>query len=86
MFKKKRKEAGPEHSSLRERNKAFICTMCGKRELDIENYGSLGNYSETCIVLHCYKSTLVIEGERLLIEYFTDVNMRITGCIHSIRF
>lgn len=60
--------------------------MNGTGELNIENYGSLGDYNEEKIVLHCYKCKMVIEGERLLIEYFTDIDMRITGNIHSIHF
>ncbi len=38
------------------------------------------------IVLNCYKCKMIIEGEGLLIEYFTDVDMKITGHIHSIHF
>lgn len=87
MFGKKRKmENHPPKPSFKELRKAFVCTMNGTRELQVENYGSLGDYSEKKIVLHCYKSKLIIEGEGLLIEYFTDIDMRITGRIHAIYF
>ncbi|MDO5147214.1 MAG: YabP/YqfC family sporulation protein [Eubacteriales bacterium] len=85
MFRKKKKSAA-QASSFLENRKSFVCTMCGQRELDIENYGTLGNYDERCVVLHGHKATMIIEGEGLLVEYFTDVDMRVTGYIHSIRF
>ena len=46
----------------------------------------LGDFSDKKIVLNCYKCKMIIEGEGLLIEYFTDVDMKITGHIHSIHF
>lgn len=87
MFRKKRKvEKESTAPSLKDSRKAFVCTMSGTQELNIENYGSLGDYNEKKIILHCYKCRMVIEGEKLLIEYFTDIDMRITGKIHSIHF
>ncbi|MCD8019353.1 MAG: YabP/YqfC family sporulation protein [Clostridiales bacterium] len=80
---KDRKQVKP---SLIESHRSFVCTMNGTRELNIENYGSLGDYSEEKIVLHCDKCQMVIEGEKLLIAYFTDIDMRITGRIRSIHF
>lgn len=87
VFGKKRKtEKSIPKPTLKETHRAFVCTMNGTRELQIENYGSLGDYSEKKIVLHCYNSKMVIEGDGLLIEYFTDIDMRITGKIHTIHF
>lgn len=87
MFKKKKKENQEGvRTSVKDRRRAFVCTMNGTGELNIENYGLLGDYNEEKIVLHCYNCRMVIEGERLLIEYFTDIDMRITGKIHSIHF
>ena len=64
----------------------FVCSINGTKEVSVENYGSLGDLSDKKIVLNCYKCKIVIEGEGLLIEYFTDVDMKITGHIHSIHF
>lgn len=69
-----------------ERKQSFVCSVNGTKEISIENYGSLGDFSEKRIVLNCYKCKMVIEGENLLIEYFTDVDMKITGRIHAIYF
>ena len=79
--KDKRKKDNP---SIKDRSRAFVCTMNGPYEVNIENYGSLGDYNEKRIVLHAWKCTIVIEGERLLIDYFTDIDMKITGRIRSI--
>ena len=62
-----------------ERKSPFVCSVNGAKEISIENYGSLGDFSDKKIVLNCYKCKMVIEGEGLLIEYFTDVDMKITG-------
>lgn len=69
-----------------ERKQSFVCSVNGTKEISIENYGSLGDFSDKRIVLNCYKCKMVIEGENLLIEYFTDVDMKITGRIHAIYF
>ncbi|MCI6859433.1 MAG: YabP/YqfC family sporulation protein [Eubacterium sp.] len=68
------------------RNKEVVCTVNGTREIFIENYGSLGDFTDGKIILHCFRCDLVIEGKGLVIEYFTDMDMKITGCIQSIRF
>lgn len=82
--KKKKKDATPEF--IKDRTRVFVCTQTGTGELNIENYGSLGDYSDTHIVLHAYRCDIVIEGEKLLIQYFTDIDMKITGRIHSIHY
>lgn len=69
-----------------ERKQSFVCSVNGTKEISIENYGSLGDFSDKRIVLNCYKCKMIIEGENLLIEYFTDVDMKITGRIHAIYF
>lgn len=69
-----------------EKRQSFVCSVNGTKEISIENYGSLGDFSDKRIVLNCYKCKMVIEGENLLIEYFTDVDMKITGRIHTIYF
>lgn len=87
MFGRKKKEPDRSpRSSLKENRQAFVCTMQGTGEINIENYGTLGDYSEEKIVLHGYRCKMTIEGERLLIDYFTDIDMKITGKIRSIHF
>ena len=87
MFGKKKKESAEKQKpSFRDTCKAFVCTMNGREELQVENYGSLGDYNEDKIVLLCHKCTMVIEGEGMQIEYFTDIDMKVTGRIQSVHF
>ena len=90
MFGRKKKEekknVTSERPSLRETRRAFMCTIHGTGEINVENYGTLGDYSEEKIVLNGYRCKMTIEGEKLLIDYFTDVDMKITGKIRSIHF
>ena len=51
-----------------ERKSPFVCSVNGAKEISIENYGSLGDFSDKKIVLNCYKCKMIIEGEGLLIE------------------
>ena len=46
MFGKKREKKENGKPSWKENHRAFVCTMNGTRELQIENYGSLGDYDE----------------------------------------
>ena len=85
-IKKKKSRDESEKSLFRDAGKAFVCTMNGRGEMQIENYGSLGDYDEGKIILHCHKCTMTIEGEKLQIAYFTDIDMRITGKIRSVHF
>ena len=71
---------------MMERKQQFVCSVNGTKEISIENYGSLSDFSDKKIILNCHKCKMVIEGENLLIEYFTDVDMKITGRIHAIHF
>ena len=65
MFGKKKKSRDESEKSLfRDAGKAFVCTMNGRGEMQIENYGSLGDYDEGKIILHCHKCTMTIEGEK----------------------
>lgn len=85
------KSAGQENQlqkrkSFPGRDREMVCTVSGTREVCVENYGSLGDFSEEKIILNGYKSRMVVEGERLGIEYFTDVDMKITGRLRAIRF
>jgi len=85
MFWHKNNKTLKDHPSIADRERSFVCTMHGPFELFIENYGSLGDYDEEHIVLQAWKSTLIIEGERLFIEYFTDIDMKVTGRIRRLQ-
>lgn len=63
-----------------------VLTLTGSRELFIENYKCIRRYQDTCILLFSKQNKIQIEGSRLEIVYYTDVEMKITGKICRIIF
>lgn len=72
----------PKDLSYRE----SVLTLTGSRELYIENYKCIRQYRDTCIILLSGQNKIQIEGSRLMIVYYTDVEMKITGNICRILF
>ncbi len=65
---------------------AFILSMTGNREALIENYRGILEYTDTCILLQTKSGQVRFEGCNLVIEYYTNENMKITGHIISVIF
>ena len=65
---------------------ALIVTLTGNREAYVENYRALLGYTEEMIVIQGKKETVTIKGRDFLIQYFTNDDMKITGCIFSIEY
>lgn len=63
-----------------------VLTLTGSRELYIENYKCIRQYQDTCIILLSKQNKIQIEGRKLVIVYYTDVEMKITGVICRILF
>ena len=63
-----------------------VLTLTGSRELYIENYKCIRQYQDTCIILLSRQNKIKIEGTKLMIVYYTDVEMKITGNICNILF
>lgn len=72
----------PKDLSYRE----SVLTLTGSRELYIENYKCIRQYQDTCIILLSRQNKIQIEGTHLVIAYYTDVEMKITGNICRILF
>ena len=66
--------------------KEAVLTLTGSRELYIENYKCIRKYEDTCILLLSPQNRIQIEGSGLMIDYYTDVEMKITGTICKISF
>lgn len=66
--------------------KEAVLTLTGSRELYIENYKCILQYQDTCIILLSKRNKIQIEGKNLLILYYTDVEMKISGTINKILF
>ena len=65
---------------------AFILTAVGNQELYIENYKGILEYTSNCIRIQGKNTYIVIEGKKLKIDYYTEEDMLIKGCIMSIQY
>ena len=65
---------------------AMKIALTGNREAWIENYRGLLEYTDSCIRLQGKHGQVRIEGKALCIEYYTNEDLKITGCFSSIKF
>lgn len=65
---------------------ASIMTVTGNREVWIENYRGILEYSNERIVLQGKTSQICMEGKRLSIDYYTNEDMKISGFFSGIHF
>lgn len=65
---------------------APIMTIMGKREICIENYKGIIEYTNELIRVQTKSGRIHIEGKHLNILYYTEDDMKITGCIQQIQF
>lgn len=61
-------------------------TLTGDKEAWIENYKGILEYTEECIILQAKGCRVCFDGTRLLIDYYTNEDMRISGCIQGVRY
>ena len=65
---------------------ATIVTMEGNKFLYIENYKGIVSYTDKCIIVLGQKNKIQIEGKNLQIEYYTNMDMKIQGCIMCVKY
>lgn len=65
---------------------ALKITMTGNMEAWIENYKGILEYTGQVIILQAKTCQVRFEGERLFIDYYTNEDMKISGCITSVRY
>ncbi|MFP3152957.1 YabP/YqfC family sporulation protein [Lachnospiraceae bacterium ZAX-1] len=65
---------------------AVIVTVTGKFEAVIENYKGIIEYTNEKIRLQTKTCFVEIKGKRLLIEYYTNEEMKIIGFIQQISY
>ena len=65
---------------------AMKIELTGNSEAWIENYRGLLEYTDTCIRLQGKHGQVKIEGKALCIEYYTNEDLKITGCFSCIKF
>ena len=65
---------------------AIKVTMTGNYEAWIENYRGILEYTEEQILLQGKTCQVCFEGTRLSIDYYTNEDMKISGCITGVRY
>lgn len=61
-------------------------SFTGNREAWIENYRGITEYNEQTILLQGKNCQVSFEGIGLSIDYYTNEDMKISGCFACIRF
>lgn len=65
---------------------AMRVTLTGDREAWVENYKGILEYTDCQILLQGKDCQVCFEGQRLSIEYYTNEDMKISGCIRCVRY
>lgn len=65
---------------------ASILTMTGNHELWVENYKGIIEYTRESIILQAKTGQISICGCGLVIDYYTNEDMKIIGTIQCIRY
>ncbi len=65
---------------------AVIVTAMGRGEVLVENYRGIIEYTQEKIRLQTKTCQVTIQGKRLVVEYYTNEEMKITGCIQGILY
>lgn len=65
---------------------ASVITVLGTGEVCIENYRGIIEYTDSLIRVQTKGKQIRLSGKCLQIEYYTNDEMKITGCICSIEF
>ncbi|MDD6201859.1 MAG: YabP/YqfC family sporulation protein [Lachnospiraceae bacterium] len=63
-----------------------ILTAVGDTEIWIENYRGIIEYTDEMIHIQGKNTHIIIEGKRLVIDYYSNEDMKILGCIRTIRY
>ena len=63
-----------------------LVSFVGRREVCIENYRSILLYTDTLVKVQARTCKVIVHGARLMIEYYTSEEMKITGQIQSLEF
>lgn len=65
---------------------AVILTATGRSQVLVENYKGIIEYTREKIRLQTKNCQVTIQGQRLVIEYYTNEEMKITGFIQGISY
>ena len=65
---------------------AVIITAMGRNQILVENYKGIIEYTQEKIRLQTKTCQVTIQGKRLIVEYYTNEEMKITGYIQGILY
>ncbi len=65
---------------------ALVLLVTGNKEMEIQNYRGILEYTDEMITVLGKKQVLIIRGSDLLIQYFTGETMKIVGKIDTIAY
>jgi len=63
-----------------------VVTALGSFEIIVENYGGLIEYTDCLIRIRSKSGQILISGNNLNVDYYTNNEMKIQGTITSINF
>lgn len=63
-----------------------MLTMIGQMELIIENYRGIIEYTDILVRIHTKDGQIKVVGNSLKVDYYTNDEMKITGCIVSVEY
>lgn len=65
---------------------AIRVTLTGNSEAWVENYRGILEYTDQMILLQAKTCRVCFEGTRLTVDYYTNEDMKISGCICNVRY
>jgi len=65
---------------------AMKVTLTGNNDVWIENYRGILEYSDKLILLQGKTCQVCFEGTGLSIDYYTNEDMKISGCIACVKY
>lgn len=63
-----------------------LLSVVGKQEITVTNYRGIQEYTDTLIRIQTKIGQIRLVGKHLSIEYYTNDEMKINGCIHQIEY
>lgn len=65
---------------------ASIVTITGNTDVFVENYKGIIEYTSQVILLQGKTCKIEIRGRRLNIVYYTNEDMKISGCVETVHY
>ena len=65
---------------------ALRVTLTGNMEAWVENYRGILEYTDQRILLQAKNCQVCFRGNRLSIDYYTNEDMKISGCICNVEY